>query len=43
VTGRRAAWDLAQPMRWQADEAYPQAELTPAVSDSLDTHPPTSL
>jgi hypothetical protein len=43
VTKRRTMQDLAQQMRWLAEEAYPEAEVVRVVLDNLNTHRPASL
>ena len=42
-TNRRTKVDFAHQMRWQAEEAYPEAEVNRVVLDNPNTHHPSSL
>jgi hypothetical protein len=43
VTERRAATDLAQVLRWLAEELHPDARKVVLVTDNLNTHHPGCL
>jgi hypothetical protein len=43
VTGRRAAKDYAEVLRWLAEDVHPDAEVIVLVQDNLNTHTLASL
>jgi DDE superfamily endonuclease len=43
VTGRRAAADFAEVLRWLAEDVYPDAQAIVLVTDNLNTHTPACL
>lgn len=42
VTAQRTRVDFAHPMKWLADERYPEAEVIRVILDNLNTHRPAA-